>query len=303
MNKKIKYILDAIMTLIMVLLMKINFVGLLWHEILGLGIFLLFVIHNLLNLKYFICVLMKFFSDCVKLRVKIGIVLDLILFVVVTAIIVTGIMISKEIFPFGYVGLVSGLHHSLSYLSLILISIHLGLHWSSILEAFRKMFRLKKLNRARTYALRIVTLLIVFFGIKGSFNQNIGDGLLEFKNIDEGKDIFEKKTHKSSRRNNEESDKTEDQTTSQENLEDYLSKLYCNGCSRHCPLSSPRCSIGEKEAIEATSLFYQDKAVAEDNNTDYLGPVFRDFIPMMGLYIAGTHYLVMIPKYQRNRNQ
>lgn len=357
MNKKIKYILDALMTLIMVLLMKITFVGLLWHEILGLGIFLLFVIHNLINIKYFICVLMKFFSDCVKLRVKIGIVLDLILFVVVTAIVATGIMISKEIFPFGYVGLVSGLHHSLSYLSLILISIHVGLHWSSIMDAFRKMFRLEKLNRARTYVLRLVTLLIVFFGIKGSFNQDVAGKLLEFNNIDENKDIFEKQIQNSSRRNNEDNDQSLDERTTQEsleefleklhcdgcpkhcplsaprcnigvekameakeeyrtsdvnsddkkntedNLEDYLSRLYCNGCGRHCPLSSPRCSIGEKEAIEAASLFYQDRAVAEDNSADKLGGVLRDFLPIMGLYVAGTHYLVMIPKYLKTRNR
>ena len=27
-------------------------------------------------------------------------------------------------------------------------------------------------------------------------------------------------------------------------LKDYLSKLYCNGCGKHCPLTNPRCGVG-----------------------------------------------------------
>lgn len=361
MSRQFKYILDTVMTLILVLLMKITFVGLLWHEILGLGIFLLFVIHNLLNIKYFSCVLKKFFSDCVKFKVKFGIVLDLLLSLVITGIVATGIMISKEIFPFGYVGFVSSLHHSLSYLSLILISVHVGLHWSDILGAFRKVFRLERFNKARTYGLRLVTILIVLLGIKGSFNQNFSDKLLNFKNLDESEEIAENKFRNYSTKNEEDNEEDEDDTTPAESLEeflgklhcdgcrrhcpltapqcnvgvekaleakegyrtsevtkdvddnqnvdkssgsleDYLSKLYCNGCSRHCPLSSPRCGIGEKEAVEATSLFYQDKIVVDGSYRSRLGEILTDFLPMMGIYIAGTHYIVMIPKYLKKRD-
>lgn len=44
------------------------------------------------------------------------------------------------------------------------------------------------------------------------------------------------------------------QTTAAEpviSAEEYLSKLFCTGCSKHCPLSSPRCGKGEEQAETA----------------------------------------------------
>ncbi len=356
MNKNYKYIIDAVMTLIMVLLMKIVFLGLLWHEILGLGIFFLFLIHNILNFNYLKCIFKKFFSDCMKTKVKVGLVLDILLSFVVTGIVVTGIMVSKEIFPFGYSGFVSQLHHSLSYLSLILISVHVGLHWCEIMCAFRKMFRIQNLNKARTYFLRIVTLFIVFFGIKGSFNQDVAGKLLEFSDTGDGIDMSDIKVDGYSAAVVDDKEDEDDvtvtpvvsleeylsnlhcngckkhcplsapqcnigqqktleateeynaskgtatvsetkTTTTSVSLEDYLSKLYCNGCSRHCPLSAPQCGVGQEQAVEATNVFYENGAAGEIQVSIGVGEVLTDFLPMMGMYIAGTHYLVMIPKY------
>ncbi len=383
MKKHHKYILDTVMTLIMVLLMKIAFVGLLWHEILGLGIFFLFLIHNILNFNYLKCIIKKFFSDCVKPKMKVGIVLDVLLSLVVTGIVVTGIMVSKEIFPFGYIGFVSTLHHSLSYLALILISVHVGLHWFEIMGAFRKIFKLENVNRARTYFLRIVTLFIVFFGIKGSFNQDVAGKLLEFNETGDSIDLSDVKVegysstvvsanddvdddvddvdgndvtatpivsleeylsnlhcngcHKhcplsapqcnigqqnalaateeynaskgtpavtETKSSDDDKSKTTNQTTTTTSgsIEDYLSKLYCNGCSRHCPLSAPQCGVGQQQAVEATNVFYENGAAGEIQVSIGVGEVLTDFLPMMGMYIAGAHYLVMIPKYLKERD-
>ena len=382
MKKHHKYMLDAVMTVIMVLLMKIVFTGLLWHEILGLGVFFLFLIHNIINFNYLKCILKKFSSDCVKLKVKAGILLDILLSLVVTGIVITGIMVSKEIFPFGLTGTVSSVHHSLSYLALILISVHVGLHWLEIMGAFRKIFKLENLNKARTYFLRVVTLFIVFFGIKGSFNQDVAGKLIEFSDDGDGIDVTDIKTEGYSAAADEDDDMTEDEddddeddkdsnssdltvtpvvsleeylnklhcdgcrkhcplsapqcgigqqkaleatesyNASKENagtsetvtpdtatkttsggLEDYLSKLFCNGCSRHCPLSAPQCGVGEQQSIEATNLFYADEASGEVQTSIGAGEVLTDFLPMMGMYIAGTHYLVMIPKYLKDRER
>jgi hypothetical protein len=37
-------------------------------------------------------------------------------------------------------------------------------------------------------------------------------------------------------------------------LQNFLQSKHCNGCSRHCPLSSPKCGRGKKLAtIETTN--------------------------------------------------
>ncbi len=323
MKKHYKYILDLIMTIIMILLMKIVFIGILWHELLGLGIFFLFFIHNILNFKCLEGVLKKFSSKICKTKLKLGIVLDILLSIIIIGITITGIMISKELFPFALTGFVSSLHHSLSYLALILISVHIGLHWLEIMSGFRKLFRLETLNKGRTYFLRVVTIFIVILGIKGSFNQDISGKLLEVVKTSDDKtesdnlaigystsetngDEEEHGTGRHKNRSDDEEKTTHSNdtttTTAPGSLEDYLSKLYCNGCSRHCPLSAPQCGVGEQQAIEASFEYYKEaEAIGEPIKSITVGEVLMDYLPMMGLFIAGTHYLVMIPKYLKER--
>lgn len=392
MKKQYKYILDTVMTIIMTLLMKTIFTGLLWHELLGLGIFFLFIVHNILNFSYVMCILKKFTSSCIKTKVKFGIVLDVILSLVVAGIATTGILISKEIFPFGMTGFVSSLHHSLSYLALIMISVHIGLHWTEIMGAFRKMFHLSTLNKVRTAFMRLITLVIVILGIKGSFSQGVAGKLMEAGNSLEGYDISDidpegygsededdnddedeygdeheegQREGKGYRRNasadtsststsqaatleeylsnlhcngcgkhcplsapqcgvgerqaieatrDYEADKqagtdkgttatTTDTaaTTDGVSLDEYLSKLFCNGCSRHCPLSAPQCGTGERQAAEATAVYYQNEGSGEPLKAVGTGEILVDFLPIMGMYIAGTHYLLMLPKYLKER--
>lgn len=62
-----KYILDLIMTVIIVILMKIFFTGLLLHEILGITVFIIVVIHQLFNFKYTKSLFKNFFK---KYKIK-----------------------------------------------------------------------------------------------------------------------------------------------------------------------------------------------------------------------------------------
>ena len=96
-------------------------------------------------------------------------------------------------------------------------------------------------------------------------------------------------------------------------LVDYLSKLYCTGCGKHCPLSAPQCSLGEQQAEESATEYYViyaanlDNAATDtttDNTTDsdqdnanltvdqITDNVFADYLPIMGLYIGGAYYTV-----------
>lgn len=54
MNKKtvFKLFLDILMTIIFILLINLKVTGLLFHEIVGIGVFLFVILHNILNISF-----------------------------------------------------------------------------------------------------------------------------------------------------------------------------------------------------------------------------------------------------------
>ena len=41
-------------------------------------------------------------------------------------------------------------------------------------------------------------------------------------------------------------------------LQEYLSKLFCTGCSKHCPLTAPQCRKGNIQADQAEIKYYNE---------------------------------------------
>lgn len=390
-----KILLDVAMTSLMLLLMKVAFTGMLLHELAGIGVFLLFFVHNILNWKCTRNMLKRVFSRSLKFSVRLGILLDMALSVVVTFTVGTGVLLSRELFsldiPASLLSGVSALHHASAWLGLVMISVHVGLHWSFIMAAFRRMFNLKSLNKGRVLAMRVITLAIVVLGIKGSYSQDVYGNIAGFAKAAEGLGEEEQAagSYVSSADDAQDQDEDDDdgdddskssvstvstqttaapasvtleeylsnlhctgcsrrcpltapqcstgvkQATAAEatynaqyatqsgtdsgtatttgsdesaaaadatalpSLEEYLSKLHCNLCPRNCPLTDPQCTKGEQAAIEAKADYYaaygEEAATAEDDLK--LKEVLTDYMPIMGLYVAGTHYLMLIPKY------
>ena len=95
--KKIKIVLDIIMFISMILLMKTNITGLQLHEILGICLFIIFIIHKIINFKWVKSVGKNIFNKNMKSKSKIMFFLDLILFLFITLNVTTGILVSKFI--------------------------------------------------------------------------------------------------------------------------------------------------------------------------------------------------------------
>ncbi|RDU22264.1 DUF4405 domain-containing protein [Anaerosacchariphilus polymeriproducens] len=99
----------------------------------------------------------------------------------------------------------------------------------------------------------------------------------------------------------------------EEGLKDYLGGLYCDGCGKHCSLLTPQCGIGQ-EKVQEISKEYKEKVSAgiavdeKDDITikvdrDSFVKVFGDYIPIMGLYIAGTYYTFKLIKRKDKKKQ
>jgi len=148
MNKKnlVRIILDSVMIVLLVLMYQARVVSLSFHEIGGLAACGLFVIHNGINRKWIAGVTKRLFTRPLPLKTRVGYAVDLLLLVSTVSIALSGIMISRTVLVniYGDVGFWRPLHYSASAVALILVGVHLGLHWSFIRSMFTRLVRLPR---------------------------------------------------------------------------------------------------------------------------------------------------------------
>lgn len=167
MNKNVlKISLDVIMALLLILMYNKMAISLSFHELGGLILFGLFLIHKALDWKWIVEVSKKMFGKSIPLKTKFGYVINLLLFICVTVIIISGIMISETLFN----GIARGdraslriLHYFTSAVALVLCGIHIGLHWSFIKSMFAKVLRLPHVI-ARPLGILFLVAIIIYGG-------------------------------------------------------------------------------------------------------------------------------------------
>lgn len=147
-NLKIKLSVDAFMTLALFLLMGFHFWGDKLHEWLGLGMFILFIAHHILNSSWH----KNIFKGKYNTVRTLTLVIDILVLISMLFQMYSSIVISRYAFAFlpssGNVALARKLHILGAYWGFILMGLHLGLHWNMILKAMRKkegsIFKTKK---------------------------------------------------------------------------------------------------------------------------------------------------------------
>jgi hypothetical protein len=112
------------------------------HEWLGLAFGVGVVTHLLLHWKWIVNVVRRFFSKLPG-QVRINSLLDSLLFIDVTLIIFSGLMISKVVLStFGLSGshdaIWRWLHTSATHLALIIVALHVALHWKWIVSTIKR---------------------------------------------------------------------------------------------------------------------------------------------------------------------
>ena len=116
------------MTVLLPLLMAYSLIGEAFHEVVGTAIFLLFIVHHILNRKWYGAL----FKGRYNTRRIFQTVLDLVLLVFMILQPVSGILMSKHLYTFLPALPVSAwarsVHMLLAYWGYILLSIHAGTH-------------------------------------------------------------------------------------------------------------------------------------------------------------------------------
>lgn len=196
MNRKmsIKLAIDLFMTVLMLAAMAYHLTGNTVHELLGISLLALFIVHNILNRRWYQTVLKRKHNA----RRVLNTAVNLLLLVMVLMLMVSSVLISHTLFAFIPVdgGLIARQMHILAtYWGFILISIHIGMHWRMIIGAARKKLGITALNRYSRFALRVMAVLVAVYGAYAFFAREVGSRLIlyytySYWNFDESAMFF-----------------------------------------------------------------------------------------------------------------
>lgn len=172
---KVKIVVDAVMSLALLLLMAYGLVGEAAHEWIGMGMFFLFVLHHILNRRWIGAVPKGRYTPSRICQT----VLAGLIFLCMIGSMVSGIILSRYVFAFlprhtGY-ELAEKCHILCAYWGFVLMSLHLGLHWNMVLSMAGKHLRP---CRVRTWILRICGYLFAAWGVVAFVRRDVGIYLL-----------------------------------------------------------------------------------------------------------------------------
>lgn len=174
---KLKPIIDILMTFTLLLLMSYELLGSTAHEIVGVVMFVLFVIHHALNINW-AKHLIKGRQTPIRIFQNILVMLVLISFV---GSIISGIVVSRHLFTFLNIKstyTANRIHMLSAYWGFVFMSLHLGFHFNTILLMIKKK---KQLSTKVKAAFKIIFTLIFAYGIYAFFKRDIA-GYLFLKN-------------------------------------------------------------------------------------------------------------------------
>jgi len=172
------------MTVLFLLLMADSVTGNMAHEIIGIFLFLLFIVHNILLNRQWYLRLTKGKYDGMRVFKT---MINLLLVLIMAIMLVSAVFISQTVFSFLHVDgslLARKLHVFCACWGLILMSIHLGIHWSMIQNSVRKIIRFTGTSRVSSFLAHAVAIFMVGYGIKSFISRDIAQKLIMYSAFD-----------------------------------------------------------------------------------------------------------------------
>lgn len=172
----LKIVTDIAMTIALLLLMTYELIGQAAHEWIGIDMFVLFVLHHILNGKWSKNLLKGKYT---ALRIMQTILVVLVLLSMLGSM-VSGVILSRHalsLLPIsGGRSFARSLHMLSAYWGFVFMSLHLGFHWSMMMGMARKF--VKKPSEIRKWVLRAVAVGIAGYGVYAFIKRDIGSYML-----------------------------------------------------------------------------------------------------------------------------
>jgi hypothetical protein len=168
----IRLVIDFSMTVLMLVAMAYHITGNAIHELIGVSLLVLFLVHNIMNRRWYKAI----FKGKHNVRRILSLAVNLLFLVSMTVVMVSSVPISQDILPFTPINndmVLRQIHVLTSYWGFIFMAIHIGVSWGTILNAARKMTGITNPSIIRTITLRVIAVLIVVYGVQASFERDI----------------------------------------------------------------------------------------------------------------------------------
>lgn len=135
----VKIAVDIAMTVVLLLLMTYELIGQVSHELLGIIMFVLFILHHILNSRWTKNLIKGKFT---ALRTQQTVLVVLVLFSMAGSIF-SGVMLSHHIFSFlpsgNGLSFARNLHMLSAYWGFVFMSLHLGFHWNMMMGTAKRL--------------------------------------------------------------------------------------------------------------------------------------------------------------------
>ena len=158
-KKNFRVVLDIAMTVLLPMLMAYSLIGETFHEVIGTAMLALFIVHHVLNRKWY----KGAFHGKLTAGRMIRTVLGLLLLVLMLLQPLSGILMSKHLYTFIQIEGVSAvsreIHLMVAYWCLVLCCIHAGMHLTALMN------RLKRKSVAGWWLATGIWVLISGYGI------------------------------------------------------------------------------------------------------------------------------------------
>lgn len=169
--RHLKIVTDILLTAALLFLMSYELISQVAHEWTGAGMFLLFIFHHILNRRWIKNVGRGGYSVSRAIQT----LLAILIFICMLGSMTSGIILSQELFAFldirGLSSPARVIHMVCAYWGLVLMSLHLGIHWGILVKRAGKMF--PKPSAARTWGVRLAGAGIALYGIYTFIKRDI----------------------------------------------------------------------------------------------------------------------------------
>jgi len=138
-----KFIIDIVAFVLLAIVCAPQVTGIAWHEWLSITFVIPIVIHLLLNWKWIVNVLQRFFKKLPG-QTRFNQIWDVFLFILMVEVTVTGFFISEALLPaLGIAVTIDpfwvALHNTTANVFLLLMGVHLAMHWKWITNTFKRV--------------------------------------------------------------------------------------------------------------------------------------------------------------------
>ncbi len=291
MNPKLKkkIIIDSILAIGLVILMQPVFSGVFAHEWLGVIIGGAIISHLTINRQWISAVGKGFFGQ-INWQARLNFMINSMMAVSMTLTLISGALISQYLFaPLAAANFAAwtAIHSVSSYATLLIVIVHVGLHLTWIKRSIQSLVRSPKLQPVRHMLVRVSLGMLALGAAYSVVQTSAIDVLLSTQDRDQANEnttllnnqaVASETTTDSTLDDLDQNSAVvdslpavnDDSSITQATdavdiptLTQYLSNFTCTACHKHCLLSAPRCSKGDRQVEEYTERYYEEYPQAE----------------------------------------